>query len=94
MNKNAARRIERVCNIPVHCWPHQDVLAEINVNIQRQRDRRYTSITNTESMYFAHRIAEHGNYIEKAAFSLCDVSVLLSVADCKASVLPPSTDLF
>lgn len=70
--KNAKRRVERVCGIPVHCWPHEDVLAEMDRNIKESRDRLHICITNTESMYHARRIPEHRDYIEHARFSLCD----------------------
>lgn len=62
----------RVCDIPVHSFAHEAVLAEMDRNIQGPRGRKYISITNTESMYHARRILEHRNYIENATFSLCD----------------------
>ena len=71
--KNACTHdIERVCSVPVHCWPHENVLEEMGRNIIGPREPRYISITNTESMYHARRIPAHREYIEKARFSLCD----------------------
>ena len=64
--------IERVCSVPVHCWPHEDVLEEMDRNIIGPRAPLYISITNTESMYHARRIPVHREYIENARFSLCD----------------------
>ena len=72
MSETSVQNIERVCGIPVHSLPHEDVLVEMDNNILGKRKRLYISITNTESMYFARRIAEHSNYIENATFSLCD----------------------
>lgn len=65
-------RMYEICNIPVHSWPHEEVLAEMDRNIQGARERLYISITNTESMYHARRIPEHYDYIKNARFSLCD----------------------
>ncbi len=67
-----ASRVDRICDIPVHSLPHEEILAEMDRNIQGPRKRMYISITNTESMYHARRISDHYNYIENARFSLCD----------------------
>jgi len=61
-----------VYGIPVHCCSVGYALTEIDQNIQRPRVRRYISITNTESMYFAKRLRQHLQYIEGAHFSFCD----------------------
>ncbi|MCP4601424.1 MAG: WecB/TagA/CpsF family glycosyltransferase [Proteobacteria bacterium] len=66
------RRVERVCGIPVHCWPREEILVEIDRNIKGSRKRFYICVTNTESMYHARRDLEHRAYIEQARFSLCD----------------------
>jgi len=65
-------RMDRICGIPVHSWPHEKILAEMGRNIEAVRENKYISITNTESMYHACRIPEHRDYIENAEFSLCD----------------------
>ncbi len=65
-------RMDRICGIPVHSWPHEKILAEMGCNIEGVRKHGYISITNTESMYHARRIPEHRDYIEHADFSLCD----------------------
>jgi len=67
-----ASRVDRICDIPVHSCPHEEILAEMDGNIQGPRKQMYISITNTESMYHARRIIDHYNYIENARFSLCD----------------------
>ena len=63
---------ERICGIPVHTAPHENVLADMDKNIKGPRRPMYISITNTESMYHARRDSGHLNYIENARFSLCD----------------------
>lgn len=61
-----------VHGVPVHCCSASYALSEIDHNIKGPRDRRYISITNTESMYFAKRLRQHLQYIEGAHFSFCD----------------------
>jgi N-acetylglucosaminyldiphosphoundecaprenol N-acetyl-beta-D-mannosaminyltransferase len=61
-----------VHGIPVHCCSVDYALNEIDQNIKGPRARRYISITNTESMYFAKRLRQHLQYIEGAHFSFCD----------------------
>jgi N-acetylglucosaminyldiphosphoundecaprenol N-acetyl-beta-D-mannosaminyltransferase len=64
--------VERVSGIPVYSGPHRAVLEAMDRNIRGDRRSSYISITNTESMYYARRLPEHREHIERAAFSLCD----------------------
>jgi N-acetylglucosaminyldiphosphoundecaprenol N-acetyl-beta-D-mannosaminyltransferase len=70
--EHSERALARVCDIPVDCCSHEQVLRELDRNIAGPRAPLYISITNTESMYHARRIPAHKEYIEGAAFSLCD----------------------
>lgn len=72
MCPGSVNHVDRICGIPVHTSPHEEILSEMDLNIQGPRSRMYISITNTESMYHARRIKEHHEYIENARFSLCD----------------------
>jgi N-acetylglucosaminyldiphosphoundecaprenol N-acetyl-beta-D-mannosaminyltransferase len=65
-------KTETVFGVPVSCCLPEHALEMINANIKGQRERKYISITNTESMYFARRMESHLEYIQKAAFSFCD----------------------
>jgi N-acetylglucosaminyldiphosphoundecaprenol N-acetyl-beta-D-mannosaminyltransferase len=70
-SQGSCQRI-RVHGVPVHCCSGEYALFEIGENIRGSRHKRYVSITNTESMYFAKRLHAHMNYIENAYFSFCD----------------------
>ena len=65
------RHVE-VLGLPVTTGTWAEVLAEIDAAIQRRDVGRYVSITNTESMYHALRIPEHGDFVRSADISLCD----------------------
>ena len=71
LNSEDCRKI-LVHGVPVHCCSREYMLAQFARNIQGSRIKRYVSITNTESMYFAKRMPEHLHYIENAYFSFCD----------------------
>lgn len=58
--------------LPISLDSPADVLKHMEYAIRAREGGGYISITNTESMYHGLRIAEHGNYIRRAAFSLCD----------------------
>jgi len=61
-----------VHGVPVHCCSPESALSEVERNIRGPRLRLCICITNTESMYFAKRVAGHLRYIERAHFSFCD----------------------
>jgi N-acetylglucosaminyldiphosphoundecaprenol N-acetyl-beta-D-mannosaminyltransferase len=58
--------------LPISLDPPGEILKHMDRAIMEQRGGGCISITNTESMYHGLRIAEHGDYIKRAAFSLCD----------------------
>jgi len=58
--------------LPISLDSPQEVLKHMDNAIRERKGGGWISITNTESMYHGLRIAEHGNYIKRAAFSLCD----------------------
>lgn len=69
----------RISGVPVTPCRESDVLRSMDDNIQRERRPQYIVITNTESMYYAKRLPDHAEFIEKAAFSCCDgVGVVLA----------------
>ena len=69
----------RICGIPVTLCSEGEVLRAMDCNIRSERRPQYIVITNTESMYYARRYADHAQYIENAAFSCCDgVGVVLA----------------
>ena len=61
-----------VAGVPISCTSFEYVLKEMDKTIQTPSEKKYISITNTESMYHARRIQEHLDYIKGANFSLCD----------------------
>ena len=58
--------------LPISLDSPEDILQHMDRAIREGNGGGTISITNTESMYHGLRIAEHGNYIKRAAFSLCD----------------------
>lgn len=70
--KDKTHRVGYIFGIPLHSWPHEDVLAEMNRNIKCAREPMHISITSSELMYNARRIAFLPDYIRSARFSLCD----------------------
>ncbi|MHA2043546.1 MAG: WecB/TagA/CpsF family glycosyltransferase [Planctomycetota bacterium] len=65
------KRVE-VKNVPVTCIRMEQVLEYMRGTIVNKNERHYTSITNTESMYWAVRDQVHRDIICNATFSLCD----------------------
>jgi len=70
INNQSAKKF--VSDIAVHSCDEQIIFSKVNENIQDKRTPLHISITNTESMYYAENISEHMDYINSAAFSLCD----------------------
>lgn len=69
----------RISGVPVTLCCEHDVLRSMNENIQGERRPQYIVITNTESMYYAKRLRDHAEFIDKAAFSCCDgIGVVLA----------------
>jgi N-acetylglucosaminyldiphosphoundecaprenol N-acetyl-beta-D-mannosaminyltransferase len=71
----APRKIMRAAMIdglPLSLEAPDAVLARIEDAITGRADGGYISITNTESMYHGLRRPAHGDYIKRAALSLCD----------------------
>lgn len=66
------QNIAVIDGLPISLDSPADVLKHIDQAIKTGEGGGHISITNTESMYHGLRIAEHGNYIKRAAFSLCD----------------------
>jgi N-acetylglucosaminyldiphosphoundecaprenol N-acetyl-beta-D-mannosaminyltransferase len=64
--------VHDVCGFLITASPTAAVLDEIGRNISGERTNQAISITNSESMYFALRRPEHGEYIRGVRFSLCD----------------------
>ena len=58
--------------LPISLDPPAEILKHMDRAIMEQKGGGCISITNTESMYHGLRIAEHGDYIKRAVFSLCD----------------------
>ena len=58
--------------LPISLDLPEEVLKHMDHAITMREGGGCISITNTKSMYHGLRIAEHGNYIKRAAFSLCD----------------------
>lgn len=58
--------------LPISLASHATVLDEMERSIRARSSGRYISITNTESMYHGLREPLHGDYIQRADFSLCD----------------------
>ena len=68
-----------VDGFPIDVDDHEDVLAAMDAAIKARSNGHYISITNTESIYHARRIASHGDYVRGADFSLCDgVGVIIA----------------
>jgi N-acetylglucosaminyldiphosphoundecaprenol N-acetyl-beta-D-mannosaminyltransferase len=65
------KRVE-VKNVPVTCISMEQVLEYMRGTIKNKSEKHYTSITNTESMYWAMRDEVHREIIRNATFSLCD----------------------
>lgn len=64
--------IAMIDGLPISLDSPDQILAHMDRAIAEQNGGGCISITNTESMYHGLRIAEHGDYIRQAAFSLCD----------------------
>ena len=58
--------------LPISLDSPEEILKHMHRAIAAREGGGCISITNTESMYHGLRIAEHGAYIKRAAFSLCD----------------------
>lgn len=72
-NRNKSSKSEAfIDGLPISCDEHDDVLAAIDRSIVAGERGRSISITNTESMYHGLRRPDHGDFIRKADFSLCD----------------------
>jgi N-acetylglucosaminyldiphosphoundecaprenol N-acetyl-beta-D-mannosaminyltransferase len=67
-----ASNIAVIDGLPISLDPPEEILKHMDRAIIEQRGGGCISITNTESMYHGLRIAEHGDYIKRAVFSLCD----------------------
>jgi N-acetylglucosaminyldiphosphoundecaprenol N-acetyl-beta-D-mannosaminyltransferase len=65
------RRV-RVSGVPITQCCEAEILQVMDNSIYGDRQPQYVVITNTESMYYAKRAAEHAEFIEHAAFSCCD----------------------
>jgi N-acetylglucosaminyldiphosphoundecaprenol N-acetyl-beta-D-mannosaminyltransferase len=65
------KRVE-VRHVPVTCISMEQVLEYMHGTIANKNVKHYTSITNTESMYWAVRDEVHREIIRNATFSLCD----------------------
>ena len=61
-----------VSGIAVHSCEEDVILSKMEENIRNTNRFNHIAITNTESMYYAEKIPEHKEYINSAAFSLCD----------------------
>lgn len=72
INKNNKCKQENINDINIHSCDEEVIFDEIKENIINFSKPQYISITNTESMYYAEKIPEHLQYINGAAFSLCD----------------------
>jgi N-acetylglucosaminyldiphosphoundecaprenol N-acetyl-beta-D-mannosaminyltransferase len=64
--------IAMIDGLPISLDSPEQVLVYMDRAITERSGGGCISITNTESMYHGLRIAEHGDYIKRAAFSLCD----------------------
>jgi N-acetylglucosaminyldiphosphoundecaprenol N-acetyl-beta-D-mannosaminyltransferase len=72
VDANAATRAAVIDGLPISLDSPETILSHIDGAIAGREDGGYISITNTESMYHGLRRPEHGNYIKRANFSLCD----------------------
>jgi N-acetylglucosaminyldiphosphoundecaprenol N-acetyl-beta-D-mannosaminyltransferase len=72
MRKEDFSHVKSVSGIPFHTQPHDEVLMELDRNIKGPRKRCAIQFTNSESMYFARRMADHRRFVENVRFSLCD----------------------
>lgn len=61
-----------VDGFPIDVDPHEDILAAMDKAIRERSTGHYISITNTESLYHARRLASHGKFIRGSDYSLCD----------------------
>lgn len=68
MNDN---RVE-IKHVPVSCVSMEQILEFMHCAISDRGQKHYTSITNTESMYWAVKDAVHLEIINGSTFSLCD----------------------
>jgi len=69
---NEAIGMDFVSGVRINSISEEFILQSMIENIINSRENYHTSITNTESMYYAKRIPEHLEYINSATFSLCD----------------------
>lgn len=65
------RKVE-VKNVPITCISMEEVLDYMRGTISENDTKHYTTITNSESMYWAMRDEVHRGIIRSATFSLCD----------------------
>jgi len=70
--ESSSANVAFIDGLPINLEPNDQVLAQIGEGITRRASGEYISITNTESMYHGRRIVRHGDYIKRAALSLCD----------------------
>jgi N-acetylglucosaminyldiphosphoundecaprenol N-acetyl-beta-D-mannosaminyltransferase len=69
----------QLLNVPFTCLPLDQVILVIETSIIHAATNEYISITNTESSYYATKIAEHMHYIQNSSLSCCDgVGVVLA----------------
>lgn len=72
MKEEKSGYVKWVSGIPFHTQPHEEILAELDRNIKGARKPFPIHFTNSESMYFARRIADHRRFVQNVRFSLCD----------------------
>lgn len=65
-------QLKNIRGINIHSPSKGFIFSKMKANIEMQNEHSHIAITNTESMYYAKKIPEHLNYINSAAFSLCD----------------------
>ena len=61
----------KILGISLSNCSFDDIVSEMQRRIE-QRKKGYISITNTESIYHAAKLARHRQYINQADFSCCD----------------------
>lgn len=64
-----------------------DIIQEMQRRIER-REKGYISITNTESIYHAGKLAGHRRYINQADFSCCDGVGVVLIGKMKGKHIP------
>ena len=67
-----SHREARIFDVPVHSWPHRDVLEEMDRNIRGPREPMHVCITSSEFMYHARRQKFLPEYASRSRLSLCD----------------------